>query len=166
MQQLRQRTAAFAGARSLMRVRATTNGRTQSFRAQLAVENATRMSLVAYTPVGTTALVLRADGKEVSIDNQIEGTEWQGSADDLARSLGFLGGDLLPAETAMLLLGFPPASAGVELEAATAGLTRARAGDVTVTYDPPAFPAKKVVLTRGADRIEIEHLEVVAGGGE
>lgn len=163
---LRQRTATFAGARSLMRVRATTGGRTQSFRAQLAVENRERMTLIAYTPVGTTAMTLRADGKNVSVDNQIEGTEWKGTADELARSLGFLGGELLPAETAMLLLGYPPASPDVDVEASASGLVTARSGDVSVAFDPPSFPATKVVLTRGADRIEIEHLEIVSGSEE
>jgi hypothetical protein len=41
--------------RSLMRVRATTNGKTQSFRAALRCDER-RMELIAYTPVGTTAL--------------------------------------------------------------------------------------------------------------
>lgn len=39
MQQLRARRAGFEGLRSLMRVRATTNGKTQSFRAQLAIHD-------------------------------------------------------------------------------------------------------------------------------
>ena len=60
MAQLRARRANFAGLRSLMRVRATTNGKTQSFRAQLAVQDGRRMELIAYTPVGTTALTLKA----------------------------------------------------------------------------------------------------------
>ena len=43
-----------------------------------------------------------------------------------------------------------------------AGLRSATAGDVTVTYEPPSFPAKSVVVARGGDRVEIEHLEVVS----
>jgi predicted TIM-barrel fold metal-dependent hydrolase len=50
MAQLRARRESFGGVRSLMRVRATTNGKTQSFRAQLAVHDARRMELTAYTP--------------------------------------------------------------------------------------------------------------------
>jgi hypothetical protein len=32
---------------------------------------------------------------------------------------------------------------------------------VVVVFDPPSFPASHVVVTRGQDRVEIEHLEVV-----
>ena len=49
----------------------------------------------------------------------------------------------------------------VQVTAAPPGLASASAGGITVVYDPPAFPAKSVVVTRGADRIEITHDEVV-----
>jgi hypothetical protein len=160
MQQLRARRESFGGVRSLMRVRATTNGKTQSFRAQLAVHDARRMELTAYTPVGTTALKLSANGDEVHVENRIEGSDWQGSADELARSIGFLGAGLTPAETAMLICGIPPRD-DLQYEVDPAGLRRASFRDVVVTFDPPAFPARQVVITRGNDRVEIEHLEVV-----
>jgi hypothetical protein len=160
MQQLRARRAEFAGLRSFMRVRATTNGKTQSFRAQLAVEDARRMELTAYTPVGTTALTLKANGESVSVQNRIEGSQWEGNANDLARSFGFLGAGLTPAEVGMLIAGLPPRD-DLQYDVEPAGLRRASFGDVVVTFDPPAFPAKNVVVTRGNDRIEIEHLEVV-----
>lgn len=160
MQQLRTRRAEFDGLRSLMRVRATTNGKTQSFRAQLAIHDSRRMELTAYTPVGTTALTLKANGDEVSVQNRIENSEWEGSANDLARSFGFFGAGLTPAEVAMLIAGLPPRD-DVQYEADAAGLRRASFGDVTVVFDPPSFPAKSVVITRGEDRVEIEHLEVV-----
>jgi hypothetical protein len=160
MQQLRARRAEFDGLRSLMRVRATTNGKTQSFRAQLAIEDARRMQLTAYTPVGTTALTLKANGDDVSVQNRIENSEWEGSANDLARSFGFLGAGLTPAEVAMLIAGIPPRD-DLQYETDAAGLRRASFGDVVVVFDPPSFPAKSVVVTRGQDRVEIEHLEVV-----
>ncbi|HEV7765126.1 MAG TPA: hypothetical protein VGQ76_09010 [Thermoanaerobaculia bacterium] len=160
IQQLRVRRAGFNGLRSLMRVRATTNGKTQSFRAQLAVLDANRMELTAYTPVGTTALVLKANGEDVSVQNRIEGSEWEGNANDLARSFGFLGAGLSPAEMAMLIAGIPPRD-DLQYEVDTAGLRRASFGDVVVVFDPPSFPAQSVVVTRGQDRVEIEHLEVV-----
>jgi hypothetical protein len=160
MRQLRERRQQFGGLRSLMRVRATTNGKTQSFRAQLNVKDAQRMELTAYTPVGTTALTLSANGELVSVENRIEGSEWEGNAADLARSLGFLGAGLTPAEMGMLVAGLPPRD-DVQYEVDPAGLRSASFGGVVVTFDPPSFPAQHVVITRGQDRIEIEHLEVV-----
>lgn len=150
--QLRAQRASFRGMRSLMRVRATTNGRTQSFRAQLAVLDARRMELIAYTPVGTTALTMKADGDRITTNPDV--------APDSFAFLRATG--LTPAETGMLLLGLPPRD-DVAVQVTPAGLASATAGGITVTYDPPAFPAQRVVVTRGTDRIEIEHEEVVGG---
>ena len=148
--QLRERRAAFRGMRSLMRVRATTNGRTQSFRAQLVVHDPRRMELIAYPPVGTTALKMKADGMKVTSE-----PEAAPEAFEFLRAAG-----LTPAETAMLILGLPPRDE-VAVQFAPGGIAAASVGDVTATFEPPSFPAKHVVVTRGADRIEIEHLEVV-----
>lgn len=148
--QLRQRRADFRGMRSLMRVRATTNGKTQSFRAQLAVHDARRMELVAYTPVGTTALKMQAEGERITTDPAVAPASF-----DFLRAAG-----LTPAETAMLLLGLPPRD-DVAVTLAPTGLAAATAGGISVVYDPPAFPARNVVVTRGADRVEIVHEEVV-----
>jgi hypothetical protein len=149
--QLRERRQSFSGMRSLMRVRATTNGETRSFRAQLVVHDAQRMELIAYTPVGTTALTMRADGNQISTDPAVAP-----SAFDFLRNAG-----LTPAETGMLLLGIPSRE-DVSVELAPQGLAAATAGAMSLRFDPPAFPAKSVVVTRGNDRIEIEHLEVVS----
>lgn len=158
--QLGQRRASFRGAKSLMKVRAMTGGRTQSFRATLTIEDPRRMSLVAYTPVGTAAMTLTADGEHVRVQNHLEKTDWEGEAGEMGRSLGFLGTSIPPAEMAMLLLGLPPPD-GLELRFAPGGLAAASVSGVSVTYEPPAYPAKSVVVTRGTDRIEIQHLEVV-----
>lgn len=148
--QLRERRAEFRGMRSLMRVRATANGKTQSFRAQLAVRDARRMELVAYTPVGTTALTMKADGDRITTDPEVA-----------PAFFGFLrDAGLTPAETGMLLLGLPPRD-DMQVEVTPMGLASASAGGLSVVYDPPAFPARSVVVTRGADRIEITHEEVV-----
>lgn len=148
--QLRERRAGFTGFRSLMRVRATTNGNTQSFRAQLAVHDHQRMELVAYTPVGTTALTLKANGNQVTTDPEVP-----------PESFAFLrAAGLTPAETAMLLLGLPPRE-DVRVELAPGGVASASAGELTMTFEPPSFPAQRVIVTRGSDRVEIEHLEVV-----
>ncbi|MFP5245862.1 MAG: hypothetical protein ACLGH0_04135 [Thermoanaerobaculia bacterium] len=150
MQQLRERRASFGGMRSLMRVRATTNGKTQSFRGQLAVHDARRMELIAYTPVGTTALTLKANGDQVTSDPAVP-----------PESFAFLrAAGLTPAEVGMLILGLPPRD-DLQYEFDAGGLRRARVADLELAFEPAAFPAKSVVVTRGADRVEIEHLEVV-----
>jgi Protein of unknown function (DUF3261) len=148
--QLRALRASFGGMRSLMRVRATTNGRTQSFRAQLAVHDARRMELIAYTPVGTTALKMTADGDRITTDPPVAPEAFA-----FLRDTG-----LTPAETGMLLLGLPPRD-DLQMDVRATGLASASAGGISVVYDPPAFPARRVVVTRGADRVEIEHEEVV-----
>ena len=150
MGQLRAQRAAFRETRSLMRVRATTNGKTQSFRAQLVVTDERHMELIAYTPVGTTALKLRANGDQIVSEPPVAPEAFR-----FFRNAG-----LTPAETAMLVLGIPP-RADLHYEVETAGLRSASIEDAVVTFDPPAFPAKRVVITRGDDRVEIEHLEVV-----
>jgi hypothetical protein len=148
--QLRAQRETFRETRSLMRVRATTNGKTQSFRAQLVVHDPRRMELTAYTPVGTTALKLRANGDDIISDPAVAPESFA-----FLRSAG-----LTPAETAMLILGIPPRE-GPRYDIDAAGLRSAAFADVVVTFDPPSFPAKHVVVTRGGDRVEIEHLEVV-----
>jgi hypothetical protein len=158
MQQLQARRAAFRGAKSLMRVRATTGGKTQSFRAQLVVHDEQRMELIAYTPVGTTAAVIHAEGDRVSVDNRMEGTKTEG---DVSQVFGFLGTVLPPAEMSMLILGLPPRE-GLAYDVDAAGLRQATLGEMTATFDPPSYPASKVVVTWRNDRVEIEHLEVVA----
>jgi hypothetical protein len=149
--QLRERRATFAGMKSLMKVRATANGKTQSFRAQLVVHDARRMELIAYTPVGTTALTMKADGDRVTTDPRVPPE----SFDFLSRT------GLTPAETAMLLLGVPPRD-GLELQIAPGGIDRAEIGEFTVVFDPPAFPARRVSISTPREHIEIEHLEVVS----
>lgn len=140
----------FRGMRSLMRVRATTGGNTQSFRAQLAVHDARLMELIAYTPVGTTAMTMKADGDHIVTDPEVAPASF-----DFLRATG-----LTPAETAMLLLGLPPRE-GLNIEMTAAGIAAATVGEIVVTFAPPSFPARRVMITRGEDRVEIEHVEVV-----
>lgn len=149
--QLRERRANFRGVRSLMKVRATTNGKTQSFRAQLVVHDAQRMELIAYTPVGTTAMTMRANGNAITTDPEVAPSSFA-----FLRATG-----LTPAETGMLLLGIPPRD-DVWVEIAPGGIASATSGEIAVRFEPPSFPAKSVLITRGEDRIEIEHLEVVS----
>ena len=149
--QLRARRADFAGMKSLMQVRANVNGKTQSFRAQLIVHDSQRMELIAYTPVGTTALTMKANGYKVDTNPAVP-----------PESFSFLhSAGLTPAETAMLILGVPPRD-DVSVTFGIGGIANATAGGMTADFDPPAFPARRVVITRGPDRIEIDHLEVVS----
>ena len=158
--ELEARTAAFTGSRSVMRVRVVTPQQTQSFRAQLIVPDKSKMEVVVYTPVGTTAGRLFADGDRIQFENHVNPTEARGTAEDLARPFGFYAGGLVPAEMAMLLLGLPPRPE-LQYVFTPAGLAAATVGDVSVVFDPPSFPPKRVVITRGENRLEIEHLEIV-----
>jgi len=161
LRELFARRAAFAGARSLMHVRATRNGQTQSFRALLSVDSSNRMQLVALTPLGTAAATIFAEDGQVTFLNEIERTYWQGSAADFARTFGFFGA-LSPADMAILLMGLPPSREGITYEPTATGLARATAGDVVVTFDPPIQPPKNVVVARGDQKLEIEHLDIAA----
>jgi hypothetical protein len=68
---------------------------------------------------------------------------------------------LTPAETGMLILGLPPRD-DVAVTMAATGIARASAGGISAEFEPPSFPAKRVVVTTdNDDRIEIEHVEVV-----
>jgi hypothetical protein len=108
------------------------------------------MELIAYTPVGTTAMTMKADGDRITTDPEVAPASF-----DFLRTAG-----LTPAETAMLLLGLPPRD-DMRVEMTPTGIASATAGEIAVTFEPPSFPAKRVIITRGADRVEIEHAEVV-----
>ena len=136
--QLTARRAQLTGERSLLRMRATNGDRSQSFRAQLQIDNSNRMLLTAYTPLGTTAVRLYADASEVTFINDLEGTWWHGTAADFANSFGFFG-TTSPYAMALLIAGLP--------------------ADASFTYDPPSYPPKHVTILRGAQKLEIETLE-------
>jgi len=154
--QLIARRAQLTGERSLLRIRATNGDRSQSFRAQLQIDNSNRMLLTAYTPLGTTAIRLYADASEVTFINDLEGTWWHGSAADFASSFGFFGA-ASPYSMALLIAGLPPE--GPTYSYTAAGLSRANVGDVVVTYEPPSYPPKHITIARGAQKLEIETLE-------
>jgi hypothetical protein len=155
--QLTARRALLTGERSLLRIRATNGDRSQSFRAQLQIDNSNRMLLTAYTPLGTTAIRLYADASEVTFINDLEGTWWHGTAADFANSFGFFG-TTSPYSMALLIAGLP-AEGTITYDYAAAGLSRATVGDVAITYDPPSYPPKHVTIARGSQKLEIETLE-------
>ena len=149
--QLQERRESFRGMKSLMRVRATVGGKTQSFRAQLIVHDPQRMELIAYTPVGTTALKMKADGDRVTSDPPVA-----------PEAFAFLQkAGVTPAQMGMWLMGLPPAI-GDMLNYEATGLRSGHPSGLSIVFDPPVFPAKHVVVTSdNGDRIEIEHVEVV-----
>ena len=153
LQQLRARRAQLPGARSLMRVRAGQ----QSFKAQLRVQG-DRMELTVYTPFNTSAVMLYADGDRVTFLNNMQRTQWQGSASELAGSLGLFASR--PSDLALLILGFP-ATTG-RYDATPSGLAHATLGSIDATFDPPSLPAKHVVIEHGPQRVEFEQLDVAA----
>jgi hypothetical protein len=123
--------------RALLRVRATHGENTQSFKAQLLVEPATRrVELIAYTPLNTSAATLYADGDSVVFLNHIERSAWQGSAHEVA-----LFGNTEPATWALVILGYAKPANGF-----------------TLTRDAP----NHLVLSRGADKLDVTQLEAFA----
>jgi hypothetical protein len=138
--------AAGATERSLMHIRATSGDRTQSFRAQL-LASPKAMLLTAYTPIGTSAVRLYAAGDRVVFLNDLENTSWSGTPAEFSASFGFFG-EASPVEMAQRILG-------------RRGVESAHVGDVSISYDPPAFPPKHVAIVRGSQRMEIDHLESV-----
>jgi hypothetical protein len=153
LQQLAARRAELPGARSFMRVRA---GK-QSFKAQLRVQGE-RMQLTVYTPINTAAATLYADGDRVTFLNHVDLTQWQGSASQLAGSLGVFA--TKPSDLALLLLGFPAANG--TYDATPSGLAHATLGTLTATFEPPSLPAKHITIDHGAQHVEFEQLEVIA----
>ena len=151
--QLRARRESFTGARSLMRVRAISGEKRQSFTARLAVERGGHVEVRVFSPVGTTLATFVADGEQFRVD----GAELEGQAAEVARIFSAL----KPYDLALLLLGIPPRD-DLEVEATPTGLSRANAGEVTVTFEPPVFPPRNVRVSRGGDALEITHQEIVA----
>ena len=122
-----------------MRVRATSGEKTQSFRALLEYSPGA-MLLTAYTPLGTSAIRLYSSGDRVVFLNDAENTSWTGTPAEFAASFGFF--DATPVTMAELILG-----------------RRTSAPGVNISYDSPGFPPKHVVVTRGSQKLDIEHLE-------
>lgn len=153
--QLTQRLRDFVGERSLVRLRMM-GDQSITLKAQIQVGAKGDMLMTVYTPLNTTAARLYAgtDGQVVFL-NDIMHSAWKGSAAELGGSLGFVGAN--PSAFAFLMLGLPAPGASVAY--GPEGMQSARYQDVVVAYDPPVFPPKRVVVVRGTQRVEIDHLE-------
>ncbi|HEX3580384.1 MAG TPA: DUF3261 domain-containing protein [Thermoanaerobaculia bacterium] len=119
--------------RELMRVRATHGERTQSFKAQLLVEPKTnRVELTAYTPLGTSAMTLYADGDRVTFLNHIDQTQWSGRASEVA-----IFGGVEPAEWATKIVnGQNTITRGVD----SVEITPLQIVSTDVSPQPPSIP--------------------------
>jgi len=149
-QQLAVRRAEFRGERSLIRMRLPQI----SARGQLQVDAEGRMLLTVYTPIGTTAARLYVNGDDVIFLDDLHSTTWRGKALDLPGSLSMFANTRLP----LLLVGLPPAGLD-SITYARTGMQAVSLPGATITYDPPVYPPKKVVIIQGEQRVEIEHLE-------
>lgn len=114
--------------------------------------------MTVFAPVvNTTAARLYVDRDQVIFLNDFESTAWRGRPSELAGSLSAFGNGELP----MLLIGLP--AGGVKDIAYTpSGMERVNIGDVVVTYNPALYPPKIVAIDRGAQHVEIEHLDSYA----
>lgn len=156
-QELVQRRDRFEGARSVIRIRTITGTQTQSAHAQLQVGRDGSMLMTIYAPViNTSAARLYASNGHIVFLNDVNKTAWEGNAADLTGPFAFIGAN--PTALAFLILGLPPREA-TAVAYAPSGLQSARLQDAVVAYDPPEFPPQRVVIVRGMDRVEIDHLE-------
>ena len=147
------------GARALLHVRVTVGEDVQSFKASIDVHGE-HMELTAFTPLGTTAMSITADGDRVHVHDVLRGQDWNGTASDLSHAIGIFPPGVPPAEMAWLLLGYPPRS-GVEVTATPTGLSSATAGDLTVRYDPPVHPPQRAEVTSPKQKVEVTMTQVI-----
>ena len=162
-QQLALRRSNFRGERSLIRLRLPVQGHQMSTRAQLQIDERLRMLLTLYTPVGTTAARLFVGEDDIVFINDIEKSAWRGRQQDFkAAAFNYFGANVDSRALVLLLIGLPPEE-DLSLQYTSAGMAEARVADAVVTYDPPAYPPQKVIVTRGDQRMEIEHLQSVSG---
>ncbi|HYM60206.1 MAG TPA: hypothetical protein VEZ11_04870 [Thermoanaerobaculia bacterium] len=143
--ELAARRASFAGARAFVRIRATTRDRIRSFNAQIAVDSAGRMLLIAYTPIGTQAIRIYSEGERVLFVSDIQHAAWSGATAEFGHSFGFFGPSPSLSPIAFLLLGLPADGhvTGAQEIICTAGmagcapgtrLTRFASRDGAITY--------------------------------
>lgn len=111
------------------------------------------MLMTVYTPLNTTAARLYVDHDQVIFLNDFESTAWRGRPSDLAGSLAAFGN----TDLALLLVGLPASNTSIAYS--PSGMQSVRLGDVNVTYQPPSYPPKIVSIDRGAQHVEIEHLD-------
>jgi hypothetical protein len=157
---LRAERASLAGARALLRVRVTDGEAVQTFRATVDVHGS-QLALTAFTPLGTTAMTVTADGDRVHVHDVLRGSDWDGTAADLSRMISIFPPGIPPADMVWLLLGYPSSDA-IEYTATPAGLASAAVAGLAVTFDPPAHPPQRVTVRGSRQTVDVTLSEVTA----
>jgi hypothetical protein len=113
-EQLVQKRREFTGAQSYVRMRVVARGRTDSFKAQLAVDAAGHALITGYTPLGTTAFSLYDDGESVLFLDHISRAWWRGAAEQLQQIVETPVSAIRPVDLAFLMIGLPASVPAVE----------------------------------------------------
>jgi len=153
-------------------IRVEAGGSKQSFRATIATDERGRLRVDAFTPMGTAAFTLFADGVETTMIDHVSRSWWKGPFSTAARSLGLP--EALDAHSlAMIAFGLPASAepetergerivqAGVAYRVEAQGLAEAAGEGWTATFADPSFPAGSVTISTsdGARAITVRHLE-------
>lgn len=150
----------FPGARSLVSVRITTGEKKQSFKADLAVDRDRRLRLDGFTPLGTAAFTIFAEGSTILFLDHTANTYWRGTTRAFAERVAMFPRDVLPRDLALILLGIP-AESGFQYDLSESGLSRATWSGGSAHYEPASFPPQRVQLMLGATHtVEIRHLDL------
>lgn len=157
---------------SYVSIRVESGSSKQTFRATIATDERGRLRVDAFTPMGTAAFTLYADGDETTMIDHLNRSWWTGPFPTAARSLG-LPESLDAHSLAMIAFGLPASAApesdrgarivqaGVAYRVEAAGLAEATGEGWTATFDTPSFPASSVTIstTDGGRAMTVRHLE-------
>jgi hypothetical protein len=157
---LRRERNALGGARALLRVRVTAGADVTTFKAAVDVHG-DHLELTAFTPLGTTAMTVTADGDRVHVHDVIQGRDWDGSVADLSRTIDIFPPGMPPAEMVWLLLGYPGQNRDVDVTATATGLSSATSGAYTIRYDPPVHPPQHAEVTSPKQKVDVTMMEVI-----
>lgn len=156
-------------------IRVESAGAKQSFRATIATDQRGRLRVDAFSPMGTAAFTLYADGGEATMVDHIGRSWWRGPFPVAAKSLGLP--DSLEAHSiAMLAFGLPASTlegqAGEELVSQNGvsylvernGIAEANGDGWSARFEPASFPAGAVTISTadGSRAMTVRHLEAGA----
>jgi hypothetical protein len=153
-------------------VRVESHGSRQSFRATVAADENGRLRVDAFSPVGTAAFTLFAEGGETTLVDHVNRTWWTGPFPVAARSLG-LPETLDAHDLGMIAFGLPASTGagawqsglvvqgGVAYLVVKEGIAEARGDGWIATFEAPSFPAASVTIASadGSRAMTVRHLE-------